>query len=404
MIIGNFEIDLGYYSFISKLSVKERLKVVLSDLKRRKVRTEVHQSLQNIIEELEQDVNSQMSKLSNDNLGNQSKSIINQANILNKINTIGNTLASNVAGHQEVHKQDSDQKVINNNDLLKALEAQKPASQSLVFANSANKLVDTNKVPEGETQNALVKSTTEANQLFTGNAVTADDNEFVIRPKYRERPVQQKKGEKTKSTVVNDEEVPLNQKNYDPVSNLEEYNVPDPKKYRCVGYDSRKHKQKHYRLYLDCGLEESPFKGSSLFNSIPIFRGKRIKSNKSWIERMFTSNEQFRKVGDFRSSVGVIDNSLMDKLSQLQLDEEFTRLDIPFNKAKWLNSAIDKDILQPLTIKTTVYILDAMIYESMDYNSKNDPYLIIKIGDKVVNDSANYIQDQDQPIFNKKFT
>ena len=32
-VIGNFEIDLGYYSFFSKMSMKERLNLVLRNLK-----------------------------------------------------------------------------------------------------------------------------------------------------------------------------------------------------------------------------------------------------------------------------------------------------------------------------------------------------------------------------------
>jgi hypothetical protein len=53
IVIGNFEIDLGYYSFFSKFSLRERLKIVLGNLKRKGERTDVHSKLNSIINELD---------------------------------------------------------------------------------------------------------------------------------------------------------------------------------------------------------------------------------------------------------------------------------------------------------------------------------------------------------------
>ena len=64
-----------------------------------------------------------------------------------------------------------------------------------------------------------------------------------------------------------------------------------------MGYDSVNRRAKHYRLFLESELEKSAFIGKSVFNSININRGKRIKSKQSWIEKVFTSKEQFRVVG-----------------------------------------------------------------------------------------------------------
>jgi hypothetical protein len=60
-------------------------------------------------------------------------------------------------------------------------------------------------------------------------------------------------------------------------------------------------------------------------------------------------------------------------------------------------------MLQTVKISTRVYILDAMIYESQDNNSKNDPYIKLKLGDFEINDSKNAVENQDQPLFNSRY-
>jgi hypothetical protein len=78
---------------------------------------------------------------------------------------------------------------------------------------------------------------------------------------------------------------------------LQEYDVPDPKRYMAIGYDSLNRRAKHYRLFIENELEKSAFIGKSVFNSINVNRGKRIKSKTSWIEKVFMSKDQFRVVG-----------------------------------------------------------------------------------------------------------
>lgn len=412
-VIGNFEIDLGYYSFFSKMSMRERLKVLLGNLKRSNERTDVHGNLQNIINELDVDVKSQMKKINDDNMAKHTSSIKTDAYILNKANAIGNQFAKSITAHKETHKQDSNQKVINQNELKRALvENTTDGVNEITFTTPTARMVNTNDMQIDEEQELLMKvakeeqdaSTTEDNKDAFEDYL---DNKFVIKPKYKDLAPQDGKSEAVtdiKENNVADEEQPLTKgKTNAQKMNLEEYDIPDMNKYRVVGYDTRKHKSKHYRLILDHELEDSEYTGKSIFSSIKIYRGKRIKSKKSWIERIFSSAEQYRIVGKFRGGIGVIDNGLLERLDRLQLDDEFAKLDIPASKEQWENNKIDKDMLQTVKISTRVYVLDAMIYESLDNHSKNDPYLKIKLGDFKINDSDNAVDNQDQPMFNKRF-
>lgn len=410
-VIGNFEIDLGYYSFFSKMSMRERLKVVLRNLKNSGERQDVYNSLNQIIRELDRDIRSQMSKISGTNIAAQSSSIKTEAYILNKVNTVGDKLAQTISVHKEKHKQDNNQRVINSNELQKAL-ARNIAGEEITFTTPTARMINTNQFDDNEEMEEMMRTAREEIALVEteDNKEAYDeyaDNQFVIKPKYKDRPSQSKRDEA--STVdqaeskIADEEQPLKEKTNAEKMNLEEYGQPDQTKYRAVGYDSLNHRAKHYRLQLDGPLEDSEFTGKSIFNTIKIHRGKRIKSKKSWVERIFTSAEQFRVVGKFRGGIGVIDNNLFKKLEKLQLDDEFKKLDISYSKSMWENNKIDRDMLQTVKISTRVYILDAMIYESHDNNSKNDPYVKIKLGDFEINDSKNAIDNQNQPMFNQRY-
>jgi len=49
-----------------------------------------------------------------------------------------------------------------------------------------------------------------------------------------------------------------------------------------------------------------------------------------------------------------------------------------------------------------VYIIDAEFTQSMDYNSDNDAYIVLKLGNKIIKDTQ-VEQDQNNPKFYKCF-
>jgi hypothetical protein len=87
----------------------------------------------------------------------------------------------------------------------------------------------------------------------------------------------------------------------------------------------------------------------------------------------------------------------------LRLEDECEKLDIPYSKEKWEKNPIDNDLLNSVKVMIYVYVLDATIYDSADIGSESDPYLKITLGDKVIDDEKNYVQDKNSPIFNRKF-
>lgn len=55
------------------------------------------------------------------------------------------------------------------------------------------------------------------------------------------------------------------------------------------------------------------------------------------------------------------------------------------------------------TTKTVVrlYMVSAFDLASRDNGGESDPFLIIKLGDKVYNDRVNYLEDEPNPVWCK---
>lgn len=64
---------------------------------------------------------------------------------------------------------------------------------------------------------------------------------------------------------------------------------------------------------------------------------------------------------------------------------------------------IARRLMNVTEVMVRVYILDGWDLEAKDDNSPSDPYLRIKLGSTVINDSANYILDTYTPQFFKHF-
>lgn len=186
-------------------------------------------------------------------------------------------------------------------------------------------------------------------------------------------------------------------------SKLVEIRKPDLKYYKPVGYDTISTKNKHYRLQIGQPLEESEFKGKSEFQSLVIRKGKRINIDLNWYEKMLLKEKQSKNVGLFKGSTSCISKNLLSRLNRIKLVSEFNEFDIPYSKETWENRKLDKDLLQKVELVTRVYVLDGVIYENYDTESKTDPFLKIILGDIVISDENNSINDRQRPIFNKKF-
>jgi hypothetical protein len=55
----------------------------------------------------------------------------------------------------------------------------------------------------------------------------------------------------------------------------------------------------------------------------------------------------------------------------------------------------------PVKLKVRLYVVRAYGLSSQDLNGKSDPYLVIKLGSRPIDDVANYVPQQLDPIFGR---
>jgi hypothetical protein len=307
-VIGNFEFDLGFYSIFSKLGLKNKLSVLLAGLKHKNLRTDSYNELTRIITELDEDIRTQINSYSGENLGNQAGGVKSDTYLLNRAGAIAGQI-DQIIQHKETHLKSDNQQIKDIEQISQILRESehKPEISNKVGMSTASKKKDSNNEPDVNDQESkimavmkkLERESVGLNQEFD----TYVDNMFVIKPKYKQASIEQIKStsssKKVNSSITNetnDEEQPLKETENLKI-NFQEYDIPDPKKYRSVGYDSMNRRAKHYRLFLENELEKSQLLGKSDFSTINISRGKRIKGDQSWIEKVFASKEQYKIVG-----------------------------------------------------------------------------------------------------------
>lgn len=185
-----------------------------------------------------------------------------------------------------------------------------------------------------------------------------------------------------------------------------EIEIPDQEQFICLGYDSKTRKSKHYRYVLGTELEKTHYMGARSFKSLPITRGKQAKAEESFFSRMLPcfKDEVFKQVGTFKGVVDIISEEDLDLLRGLNLEREGINIHVPTSVQSWKQvSNLDLDLMRKNEVVIRVYIVDAKLYESNDLLSESDPYLRIQLGDRVINDRANSIDNQNNPQFLKMF-
>lgn len=398
--LGNFEIDIGYYSLLSKVSLNQRLKLLKVTLQEQNRRPDAIPILDRIIQELNKSIKDQGSRLIQ--AGTMK---LNEISPLNEKHSVATQIASYLIDNPKAgSKNHSEQQFAPK----KVVQPSKTQLNNLIELSDAktDKIVEfSNSKHNNNTQEDIempkVRNEDESIAPQQADFDQYRDNIFVIKPKY-ERVVNNDKEKENNNEEVEDEELAKLKSSSGGKFTLKEVDVPDLTKYRAVGFDSAQKKAKHYRMVLGTCLEESSFIGKSEFDSIDIVRGKRIKSDTSFIEKFFKSKDQFRKVGIFKGGVSCISIKMLNALSKLNLDEELDNFNIPYSKESWENRQIDKDMLQKVVVQTRVYILEAQLYKSEDKYSKNDPYIKVFLGKDEFNGRDEAFEDRDFAIFNKR--
>lgn len=407
--IGTFEIDIGRYSLLTKMSLFSRLNVLKKTLQEQNSRPDAIPILEEIMKELDNTIKQQGRRILSETKDAQKQimSTIGKNVPLLGIDSVQNKLAeymkekpgSGSKHHNEQQYMGDDILTASNTQLSNILDFNESQTKKNVEFNASkyhNDSVDTD----------VMMKVRQENEILAPQQANYDhyqDNLFVIKPKYKRISSEEAQEDYNQNeTEAEDEELANLKKSSASKFSLVEIDIPDQNKYRAIGYDSGRRKAKHYRLKLDGPLETSQYIGKSEFDSIEIVRGKRIKSDVSFIERVFGSKDQFKTVGLFKGGVSCISLKMLNALSKLNLETELDKMHIPYSKEAWENNQIDKDMLQKVKVMTRVYILEAQLYKSEDTYSKNDPYLKISLGDDVFNGREDALEDRDFAIFNQR--
>lgn len=152
-------------------------------------------------------------------------------------------------------------------------------------------------------------------------------------------------------------------------------------------------------------LELTEWVSGRSFKGIPIHQGKRILMDKqiSWLNRLLTRERPYKEVGLFRAGVELIDERTLKDIQALGVPGYLERFGLPSSADGFSQDTMDRRILQERTVVIRLYIIDAEIYEDTDIGSDPDPYLVIKLGDRVIDDRKGYVSDRKSPMFYKLF-
>lgn len=206
---------------------------------------------------------------------------------------------------------------------------------------------------------------------------------------------------------------------------LVEIDRPDPSHFMQIGYNRAPNDGKmHYRFYLKKELEASMLINDSPFHYFNLVRGKRtlfdwghlkpeeridITGKFKGLIRVTPKNKEEAKRVEIkrirnssrRFSSALKKRNLVPKNYELDItgfkpDAE-TEEDLEFNE-------ISRQLLNKVNVVVTVFIIDAFDLVSLDIGSDSDPYLVLTLGNQVMNNKDNFVSNRSDPSFYKVFT
>ena len=184
----------------------------------------------------------------------------------------------------------------------------------------------------------------------------------------------------------------------------EEKEIPNRQLYYGLGFKSRTKNTKHYRKILEKGLEDTEYTGNDLYSTINIFRGTKLpESNSSFFKRLWGGEESYKQMGSFKGNIDVIEDDFLKDIVELGVPEEYlTEVGLPNSIDDWKYNEIDGDMLKTSDVVVVVYIIEAQFYQSLDFFSDNDSYIVLELGDKKIKDKKR-IDDNNNPKFFRSY-
>lgn len=196
-----------------------------------------------------------------------------------------------------------------------------------------------------------------------------------------------------------------------------EFKSPNQFTYIPLGYDSKASptRNKHHRLTLPKPVESYPeYFGGRGVQTVPIKAGRIGAAGDrelSWFEKLF-ARDRARQIGVFKGEVFLLEERyvrMIDGLMPGVKASDLMLFGVPLpvkddqGGITGVAEGLDRAVFQQTKVTVRVYIVDAEIYEEMDIGSEPDPYLVIKLGNTVIDDSKGRVDDQRAPKFCKMF-
>lgn len=176
-----------------------------------------------------------------------------------------------------------------------------------------------------------------------------------------------------------------------------EENIPDLKKYYPLGYDLPKNRlnpettQKHYRLFLESKLENSPYMDHHIFEEFVIRRGQRAVNN-SLFNKLLGVDEEERALGIFKCFIEVLNEK--DKKT-LEISKSKPLMTI-FEKDSVLSASgnsvqnkskkkldLDKEFMQNTSVIVRVHVLEVFNLIHLESDDTPNPYIQVCLGEQI---------------------
>lgn len=154
----------------------------------------------------------------------------------------------------------------------------------------------------------------------------------------------------------------------------------------------------------DSEVIESQFNWwTKFYNSArhPKFRNKHIHQLKIFPIELENLDE-YEKLQDWAISVDLWrteESEMIEKFSQIKLSISLRKVE----EDTTLIPEFDPLLMSEIPVVIRVYIAKAIGLRPRDEDSASDPYIKIKFGDVVISDRDNFLRNQSNPIFGRKF-
>lgn len=406
-ILGNFQIDLGKFAVLYKIELISKLKLIGNELKTKSKRNDLLDTLKLLTAKFEREVMEQAEYVEVDYekakrvKAEEAKELLakfQEPDNLKKLDNLNNLVNKDEEkvdlrdAHKDKDFKPIDQSKITSRGNLENLLPDKNESKKKELGMKIDQQIGENETEVKKAVESIIEE--ESNPLLSRE---------VKDTKIKKSLLFKSNFEHSTDTIV----VMPTYKKVKLANGIEtvENTFENKRDYLELGFNSKQKKTKHYRLCLDGPLESSHFTGKSVFQKIPIYRGKRIKDQSSWIAKIFSSSESYHEVGSFKGMISIMPEEIIQNLQRMNIERELQELDIPSSVKNWTKSEIDRDIMEDVTIIIRVYIIDAIIYDSLgiDTFGEPDPFIKLVLGSEVISDRENTIDNKNNPKFYKRF-